>query len=112
MWKWDEPVAADEDDVSDFIENRAYLLNKVLVDHVVWRQSLEQFGREASLAATWIDFEGQDHVFAINRAYLKSHLKIVRSLMKDLLACGAEGKQVVRGIVALQASMLEEDETG
>ena len=100
------------DDVQDFIQNRAPLLNKALVDHTVWRQSLEQFGRDASLAATWVDHEGQDHVVAINRAYLNAHLKIVRSLMNDLVACGAEGKRVVQSIISLQVSMLEEEETG
>ncbi len=101
-----------EDDVQVFIQNRAYLLNQALADHTVWRQSLEQFGRDASLAATWIDHEGQDHTVAINRAYLKAHLKIVRSLMNDLIACGAEGKRIVKSIVSLQVSMLEEEETG
>lgn len=101
-----------EDDVQDFIQNRAHLLNKALVDHTVWRQSLEQFGRDASLAATWIDHQGQNHVVAINRAYLQAHLRIVRSLMNDLLACGAEGKRVVQSIISLQVSMLEEEETG
>ena len=110
MWNWGEDIEADEDDIQEFIEDRAQVLNKALVDHIVWRQSLEQFGRDASLAATWIDNEGQDHVVAINRAYLKSHLKIVRSLMNDLIACGPEGKKVVQSIVALQISMLEEDE--
>ena len=101
-----------EDDVQDFIQNRAHLLNKALVDHTVWYQSLEQFGRDASLAATWIDHEGRDHVVAINRAYLQAHLKIVRSLMNDLIACGAEGTQVVQNIISLQVNMLEEEETG
>jgi hypothetical protein len=109
---WREDTELGEDDVRDFIQNRAHLLNKALVDHTVWRQSLEQFGRDASLAATWIDHEGQDHVVAINRAYLEAHLKIVRSLMNDLIACGAEGKQIVQSIISLQVRMLEEEETG
>ena len=110
MWRWRDDVEPDEKDVQRFIEDRAHLLNKALVDHIVWRQSLEQFGRDASLAATWVDHEGQDHVVAINRAYLNSHLKIVRSLMNDLIACGTEGKRAVQSILALQVSMLEEDE--
>ena len=110
--RWREDGEPGEDDVQDFIRNRAHLLNKALVDHTVWRQSLEQFGRDASLAATWVDHEGQDHVVAINRAYLKAHLTIVRSLMNDLIACGAEGKRVVQSIISLQVSMLEEEETG
>src|SRR5215212_8720447 len=109
---WHENTKPGEDDVRDFIQNRAHLLNKALVDHTVWRQSLEQFGRDASLAATWVDHEGHDHVVAIKRAYLKAHLTIVRSLMNDLIACGAEGKRVVQSIISLQVSMLEEEETG
>jgi hypothetical protein len=109
---WREVSEPGEDDIRDFIQDRAHLLNKALVDHTVWRQSLEQFGRDASLAATWIDHEGQDHVVAINRAYLKAHLKIVRSLMNDLIACGTEGKRIVQSIISLQVSMLEEEETG
>jgi hypothetical protein len=111
MWRWRDDVEPDEKDVQRFIEDRAHLLNKALVDHIVWRQSLEQFGRDASLAATWVDHEGQDHVVAINRAYLNSHLKIVRSLMNDLIACGTEGKRAVQSILALQVSMLEEGES-
>jgi hypothetical protein len=109
--KWRKDGEPGEDDVQDFIQNRAHLLNKALVDHTVWRQSLEQFGRDASLAATWVDHEGQDHVVAINRAYLEAHLKIVRSLMNDLIACGAEGKQIVQSIISLQVRMLEEEES-
>jgi hypothetical protein len=107
--RFDQP---DVEEMQDYIEDRAHLLNKALVDHTVWRQSLEQFGRDASLAATWIDYEGQDHVVAINRAYLNAHLKIVRSLMNDLIACGTEGKRIVQSIISLQVSMLEEEETG
>ena len=111
MWNWFEDVESNEDDLQDYIQDRAHLLNKALVDHIVWRQSLDQFGRDASLAATWIDHEGQDHVVAINRAYLNAHLKIVRSLMNDLIACGTEGKRIVQSIISLQVSMLEEEET-
>ena len=110
MEKWREVGSPDEDDVRDFIQNRADLLNKALVDHIVWRQSLEQFGHDASLAATSIDHQGQDHVAAINSIYLQSHLKIVRSLMNDLVACGTEGKKAVQSILALQINMLEEEE--
>jgi hypothetical protein len=109
--RWREVGEPGGDDLQDFIQNRAHLLHKALSDHTVWRQSLEQFGRDASLAATWVDHDGQDHVVAINRAYLKAHLTIVRSLMNDLIACGAEGKRVVQSIISLQVSMLEEEET-
>ena len=50
--RWREDGEPGEDDVQVFIQNRAHLLNQALVDHTVWRQSLEQFGRDASLAAT------------------------------------------------------------
>ena len=106
--QFDEP---DVEDMQDYIENRASLLNKVFADHVIWEQSLEAFGRDASLAATWIDYKGEEHVFAINRVYLQAHLKIVRSLMNDLIACGTEGKKAVQSIISLQVSMFEEEET-
>ena len=107
--QFDEP---DVEDIQSYIEDRAHLLNKVLVDHTVWRQSLEQFGRDASLAATWIDHQGQDHVFAINRVYLDAHLKIVRSLLADLAACGPAGNVAIQSIMALHAEMLGEEEAG
>ena len=95
-----------------FVEDRASLLNKVFTDHVIWEQSLEAFGRAASLAATWVDQEGEEHVFAINRVYLDAHFKIVRSLLADLAACGPAGNIAIQSIVALHAEMLGEDETG
>ena len=102
---------SDLDEMQGFIENRASLLNKVFTDHVIWEQSLQAFGKDASLAATWIDHTGEEHVFAINRVYLQAHLKIVRSLMNDLIACGTEGKKAVQSIISLQVSMFEEEET-
>jgi hypothetical protein len=102
----------DVEDMHDYIADRASLLNKVITDHVIWEQSLEAFGRDASLAATWIDHQGEEHVFAINRVYLDAHLKIVRSLLADLSACGPAGSIAIQSIVALHAEMLGEDETG
>ena len=87
-------------------------MNKVFTDHVLWEQSLEAFGRDASLAATWVDHQGEEHVFAINRGYLAAHVKIVRSLLADLAACGPAGNMAIESIVALHAEMLREDETG
>jgi hypothetical protein len=103
---------SDIEQMQDYIEERASLLNKLFTDHLIWERSLRVFGRDASLAATWIDHDGVEHVFAINRVFLKAHLKIVRSLMNDLVACGAEGKRAVQSIIALQVSMLEEEESG
>jgi hypothetical protein len=102
----------DVEDMHDFIADRAYLLNKVFTDHVIWEQSLEAFGRDASLAATWIDHQGEEHVFAINRLYLGVHLKIVRSLLADLAACGPAGNLAIQSILALHADMLSEEGTG
>jgi hypothetical protein len=107
--RFDQP---DVEDMPDYIEDRASLLNKVFTDHVIWEQSLEAFGRDASLAATWIDHQGEEHVFAINRVYLDTHFKIVRSLLADLAACGPAGSIAIQSIVALHAEMLGEDETG
>jgi hypothetical protein len=107
--QFDEP---DVEDMHDYIENRPFLLNKVFTDHVIWEQSLEAFGRDASLAATWIDHQGEDHVFAINRVFLDAHFKIVRSLLADLAACGPAGNVAIQSIVALHADMLSEEATG
>jgi hypothetical protein len=105
-----DETGQDIDDLDAFIQDRAFLLNKVLTDQVVWRQSLKAFARDASLSATWIDHEGQEHSFAINRVFLAAHFKIVRSLMDDLAACGPGGERVIAKVVALQAAMLDEDE--
>ena len=100
------------EDIPDYIEDRASLLNKVFTDHVIWEQSLAAFGRDASLAATWVDHQGEEHVFAINRVYLDAHLKIVRSLLADLSACGPAGNVAIQSIMALHAEMLGEEEAG
>jgi hypothetical protein len=100
------------EDLQYYIEVGASLLNKVVTDHVIWEQSLEAFGRDASLAATWIDHQGESHVFAINRLFLNAHFKIVRSLLADLAACGPAGNVAIQSIVALHADMLGEEETG
>ena len=101
----------DGEDMPNYIADRASLLNKVFTDHVIWEQSLEAFGRDASLAATWIDHQGEEHVFAINRVYLDAHFKIVRSLLADLAACGPAGNIAIQSIVALHAEMLGEEGT-
>jgi hypothetical protein len=102
----------DVEDMPDYIADRASLLNKVFTDHVIWEQSLEAFGRDASLAATWLDHQGEEHVFAINRVYLDAHFKIVRSLLADLAACGPAGSIAIQNILALHADMLSEEGTG
>src|SRR5215218_10869480 len=107
--RFEEP---DVEDIQNYIDDRASLLNKVFTDHVIWEQSLAAFGRDASLAATWVDHQGEEHVFAINRVYLDAHFKIVRSLLADLAACGPAGNIAIQSIVALHADMLSEDETG
>ena len=107
--RFDQPDVAD---LHDYIEDRASLLNKVFTDHVIWEQSREAFGRDASLAATWIDHQGEEHVFAINWVYLDAHFKIVHSLLADLAACGPAGNIAIQSIVALHAEMLGEEEPG
>ena len=107
--RFEEP---DVEDIQNYIDDRASLLNKVFTDHVIWEQSLAAFGRDASLAATWVDHQGEEHVYAINRVYLDAHFRIVRSLLADLAACGPAGNVAIQSIVALHADMLSEDETG
>ena len=107
--QFDQP---DVEDMPDYIADRAFLLNKAFTDHVIWEQSLAAFGKDTSLAATWVDHTGEEHVFAINRVYLDAHFKIVRSLFADLAACGPAGNLAIQRIVALHADMLREEETG
>jgi hypothetical protein len=107
--RFDEPNV---EDMQDYIEDRASLLNKAFTDHVIWEQSLEAFGREASLAATGIDHQGEGHVFAINQVFLDAHFKILRSLLADLAACGPVGNLAIQSIIALHADMLSEEGTG
>ena len=106
MDRWREDTDWDE---HAYIVDRAHLLNKVFTDQVLWEQSLLTFAREASLSATWMDACGQEHVVAINRAFLNAHYKIVRSLFLDLKACGAEGQRAIQAVVALQLSMLSDE---
>jgi hypothetical protein len=107
--QFDQP---DVEHMQHYIEDRASLLNRTFTDQVIWEQSLESFGRDASLAATWIDHQGEGHVFAINRVFLNAHFKIVRSLLADLAACGPAGNVAIQSIVALYADILGEEETG
>src|SRR5215207_7703287 len=107
--RFEEP---DVENMQSYIDDRASLLNKVFTDHVIWEQSLEAFGRDASLAATWVDHQGEERVFAINRVYLDAHFKIVRSLLADLAACGPAGNVAIQSILALHADMLSEEGPG
>jgi hypothetical protein len=109
MERWFEKTEWDE---RDYIVDRAQLLNRVFTDQVLWEQSLAAFAEGASLSATWVDGCGQQHVVAINRAFLDAHARIVRSLWLDLQACGAEGQRAIQTVVALQLSMLREERAG
>ena len=91
-------------------ENRAALLNKLMLDHLLWVQSLNQSSKDSSLAATWIDGDGRDHVTAVNQAFLAAHLRILQSVMHDLAKCGAEGQFIIRDIFADHFSMLREQD--
>jgi hypothetical protein len=99
-------------DAQAYIVDRAQLLNRVFTDQVLWEQSLATFAEGATLSATWVDGCGEAHVFPIDRAFLDAHYKIVRSLLLDLKACGAEGQRAIQAVVALQLSMLGEERTG
>jgi hypothetical protein len=95
-------------DLAAYRDNRAALLDKAVCDHLVWTQSLAACGNDASLAATWFDLEGNQHTTAVNEAFLQVHLRIVRSLMKDLTRCGPEGRLMVRDIFAGNFGLLRE----
>jgi hypothetical protein len=105
-------MADPEWDERAYIVDRAQLLNRVFTDQVLWEQSLATFAQDASLSATWVDGCGETHVVAIDRAFLDAHAKIVRSLLLDLKACGAEGQRAIQAVVALQLSLLREERAG
>lgn len=109
MDRWFEQPEWDE---QAYILDRAQLLNRVFTDQVLWEQSLAAFAEDASLSATWVDGCGATHVFPIDRAFLDAHYKIVRSLLLDLKACGAEGQRAIQAVLALQLSMLREESAG
>lgn len=92
--------------------NRADLLHKLLLDHVLWVQALEQFGTDASLAVTWVDRDGQEQVMAINQAFLAAHLRILRSVMHDRAKCGPAGQRLIQTIVAKHLRLLGNQEEG
>jgi hypothetical protein len=100
----------DDLDLAAYRENRAALLNKIMLDHLVWVQSLTQFGAGPGLEATWIDGDGQDHVTAINQEFIDAHLRILRSVMHDLEKCGPEGQIIIRDIFADHFAMLHEQD--
>ena len=105
---WWEPTR----DRAAYRVNRADLLHKLLLDHVLWVQALERFGTDASLAATWVDRDRQEQVTAINQAFLAAHLRILRSVMHDLATCGPEGQRLIQTIVADHLSLLGDQEEG
>ena len=92
---WWEPTR----DRAAYRVNRADLLHKLLLDHVLWVQALERFGTDASLAATWVDRDGQEQVTAINQVFLIAHLRILRSAMHDLAACGPVRQRLIRQLL-------------
>jgi hypothetical protein len=109
MDRWVDEAAWDE---RTYIVDRAQLLNRVFTDQVLWEQSLAAFAEDGRLSATWIDGCGETQVVAIDRAFLDAHARIVRSLWLDLQACGAEGERAIQAVVALQLTMLREEQAG
>jgi hypothetical protein len=78
-----------------FVADRTALLNKLCTDHLIWLQSLERFGRDASLAATWIDGEGQETKVVKNR------------LHRDLLPADGDWDAEVARLEALGAERVQ-----
>ena len=71
-----------------FLANRVAHLAKALTDHTAWRRALDGAGGAGSLAVAWADHEGRRHDTAVDRAYIRTHLAIVRSLTADLSGRG------------------------
>jgi hypothetical protein len=85
-----------------YVANRVAFLAKALRDHTAWKRALDGAGEDAALAVAWVDGDGRRDVVAVDGAYLWTHLKVVRSLMADLAACGAIGTITLRGLFARQ----------
>lgn len=99
-------------DLGTYLVNRAWLLNKVLLDHLVWDVSLAQFGRDAGMPVTWVDESGLQQTTIITRTFLNAHTRIVRSLIADLSEYGAEGYAVLRNLLAEQSGAMGNGEAG
>jgi hypothetical protein len=94
------------------LQNRTSVLHKLVTDHMIWVQSLAQFDKDVSLAATWVDSAGDEQVTAINRAFLQVHMRILRSVMRDLIDCGPEGVSLLHHVFVGQMSLRQEGEAG
>ncbi len=95
-----------------YLAGRVALLAKALSDHTAWKRALDGADGAGSLAVAWADGDGRRHVAAVDRAYLRAHLTVVRSLTDDLIACGEAGERAVRGVFARQLAMMDEGEAG
>ncbi len=104
---WDGRIDRDA-----YLANRIAFLANALMDHTAWKRALDAAGGDASLAVSWVDGDGRRHVAAVDRAFLRTHLKIVRSLMSDLAACGHVGDLALRGLFARQLNLMDEGEAG
>ena len=99
MAVWDMDRAPDARTQEAYLRNRADLLSKILINHVVWAHSLERFPVEASLAARWTDVDGREQVAVINALWLQAHRHVVRSLVADLLDCGLPGQRLLQDVM-------------
>jgi hypothetical protein len=95
-----------------FVANRVAYLAKALTNHTVWKRALDGAGEGAGLAVAWVDHEGGRHETVVDRAFMRTHLAIVRSLMADLSGCGDVGTFALRGVFARQLNLLDDGEVG
>jgi hypothetical protein len=95
-----------------YVANRVAFLAKALMDHSTWGRSLDAAGEGAALAVSWVDGDGRRHTTVVDRAFLDAHLRVLRSLMGDLSACGEVGALALRGLFARQLAAMDEGEAG
>lgn len=91
----EDQSAADPENLSRYIDQRADMLRIVLMNHLFWEAALRTAGAEGRLGARWDDHAGQAQITLIDRNFLCAHGKILRSLFIDLSCCGAEGQQAI-----------------
>ena len=92
------PRLPDVDNLELYIENRTQLLRQAYDNYAVWEAQLALAKRDVT-GYRWIDMDGTARVVMITEPFLKTHWKMIRSLILDLVDCGRKGRLELRRIV-------------
>jgi len=96
-----EQAVPDVNNSQDYIENRAMILDRMYKDHLAWDEALAKTG-QTGIFRSWTDEDGTKRTTVIDRPYLETHWRIIRSLIMDLADCGSEGQKVLRRMVIIK----------